>query len=271
MPTTPVVDVAELYVHFGAIAALQNFHAVLHPGETLALVGGSGSGKTTLGRALLRLDERAAVRATRLRVCGVDVLAAKPAELRALRGGRVGYCFQDALATLNPLQRVGDALRETQGAHGANQPLEMLLAQVELTDTKRILSAYPHQLSGGQRQRVGLAVAIAADPDLLIADEPTASLDPPLARTIARLLSQMTRVKRPNRPPRALLLITHDLWLVQAVCATTIVLQHGIIVEKGATERLIAVPRHAMTKTLLTAVGLASAEIAIEDEWVEPQ
>ncbi len=258
-------------MHFGAVAALQNFQTTLQPGATLAIVGGSGSGKTTLGRALLRLDGRASVRATRLQVCGVDVLAAKPLELQALRGGRVGYCFQDALATLNPLQRVGDALRETQNAHGASQPLEMLLKQVELTDTKRILAAYPHQLSGGQRQRVGLAVAVAADPDLLIADEPTASLDPPLARSIARLLAQMAQTERPNRPRRALLLITHDLWLVQAVCETTIVLQHGMVVETGPTQRLIAQPQHAMTKTLLTAVGLAHSPIALEDEWVEPQ
>jgi ABC-type glutathione transport system ATPase component len=165
--------------------------------------------------------------------------------------------LQDALAALDPLQRVGDALIECIRAHGpwnrsdARDRAATLLAEVELPAPDEMLRRYPHELSGGQRQRVGIAMALANDPPLLIADEPTSSLDPPLALQIARLLRA-----RCTQRGTALLLISHDLLLVGSVCERLLVLEDGIAVERGEFDAIAAAPQAPATRALLQAAGL---------------
>jgi len=266
----PLVDVRGLTVRYGDTTVLQDVALTLHPGERVAVVGASGSGKTTLGRTLLCLTPGARVSAQVLTVCGLDLLRAKPSELRSLRGGGVGFVFQDALATLDPLQRIGSALREAMAAHltqtraQAEARLLHLLAEVELPEPERMLAAYPHEISGGQRQRVGLALALCAEPSLIVADEPTSALDPPLARGLAALLRRLcspgppdTATAPPSKARPALLLISHDMQLVRATCDRALVLAAGRLVETGTLGRLLADPQHEVTRALLQAAGLA--------------
>jgi len=246
-----------LTVRYGEHVALQQLDLRLLPGQRLGVVGASGSGKTTLGRALLALLPEATMTASRCEVAGVDVLQATPAERRQLRGGRAGLVLQDALTSLDPLQRVGDAMVECIRAHNsmsrkaARLRALALFAEVELEDPQGKLARYPHELSGGQRQRVGIALALANDPDLLIADEPTSSLDPPLARQVAGLLR-----RRCGERGTALLLISHDLLLVGAVCEYVLVLDQGQSVEEGTYDAVASGPRASATQTLLQAAGI---------------
>ena len=249
-----VVDILGLRVAYGGSVVLDGVELRLGKGDRVALVGASGSGKTTLARSLAALLPGARVTAKRLHVAGIDVLAAPAADLRRLRGGGVGFAFQDALATLDPLQRIGRALQAVRMAHGqdpAPEAMAALLAEVELPDPTRILRAFPHELSGGQRQRVGLALALAGRPRLLVADEPTSALDPPLARSLARLLVRLCAAA--DAP--ALLLVSHDLLLVQATCTRALVLDRGQVVESGPVAALVASPRHAVTAGLVSAAG----------------
>ena len=255
----PVVVLQGLQVRLGGRLILHPLDLTLFPGERLAVVGGSGSGKTTLARALAGLHPGGAVVAQQALVCGVDVTARIP---RHFHGGSVGYAFQDALATLDPLQRIGPALQEVVQTHqpqlAAGQvqaQCTALLQQAGLSHPEVIQSRYPHQLSGGQRQRVGLALALAGQPRLLVADEPTSSLDPPLSRAIARQLLHLTATTHSDVPP-ALVLITHDLQLAQAVAETVLVLSAGQVVERGRMDGVVASPAHPATQLLLRASGL---------------
>lgn len=253
-------------MHLAGLQVQLGGRVILHPldlqvcaGQRLAIVGGSGSGKTTLARALAALHPAGAVTAQLARVGDVDLTRPVPARFR---GGVVGYAFQDALATLDPLQRVGAALREVIETHRpgllpeqAAAACAALLAQAGLPHPEQVVERYPHQLSGGQRQRVGLALALAGQPQLLVADEPTSSLDPPLSRAIARQLLGLSRADH-ARPGLALVLITHDLQLARAVAEDVVVLHAGQIVERGSMESVLQTPTHPATQVLLRASGL---------------
>ena len=255
---SPLVDVGRLSVHYGDHAALRQVSLRLHPGELVGVVGASGSGKTSLGRALLHLLPDARVEAERCEVAGVHVLTAGREALRRLRGGAVGLVLQDPLASLDPLQRVGAALAECIRAHeqvnaqAAGERVLGLLAEVELPEPAAMARRYPHELSGGQRQRVGIAMALANRPRLVIADEPTSSLDPPLARQVAGLLR-----RRCHDRGAALLLISHDLMLVSAICDRILVLAMGEVVETGTVASVTTTPTSGATLALLQAAGLA--------------
>lgn len=235
------------------IPAVRGASIALSPGEALGLAGESGSGKSTLAAALTRLlPERVVVAADRLEVDGKDVLSLPPRELRSLRGGAVGMVFQDPFSALNPVLTVGDQIEEVLEFHAGGRArvrvLE-LLGQVRLPDPPSLYRAYPHQLSGGQRQRVCLAMAIAARPKLLVADEPTTALDVTVQRDILNLLDELRRDLK-----MALLLVTHNVGLLVERTDRLAMMYAGEIVEVGPTREVLTAPAHPYTQGLLRSL-----------------
>ncbi|MCQ4159052.1 ABC transporter ATP-binding protein [Roseomonas sp. GC11] len=262
-PAPPLLQVSGLCTtfttHAGPLPVLRDVSFTLARGETLALVGESGSGKSVTAASLLRLVEAAGGRITGGRALfdGVDLLALPPAALRAIRGGRIGMVFQEPLSALNPVQRIGAQIAEAIRLH---RPLSRraawaraveLLALVQIPAPELRARDYPHQLSGGQRQRAMIAMALACEPELLIADEPTTALDVTTQAQIMALLEDLRR-----RLGMALLLITHDLGVVAGVADRVVVLYAGRVVEQGPVERIFAAPLHPYTRGLLDAVRL---------------
>jgi oligopeptide/dipeptide ABC transporter ATP-binding protein len=229
----------------------------LERGQTLALVGESGSGKSLTSLALLQLVpppgrvERDSV----IRLGDTDVLALKGEALRQIRGRRVGMIFQDPMTSLNPVFPVGDQIAEGILAHfdmtraAARQRALALLEEVGIPDPASRLKAYPHQLSGGMRQRVMIAIALAAEPEILIADEPTTALDVTVQAQILEVLDRL----RESRG-MAVLLITHDLGIVAGRADRVAVMYAGQIVEEAPTEQLFAQPSHPYTQGLFASV-----------------
>ncbi|GAA4822961.1 ABC transporter ATP-binding protein [Streptomyces ziwulingensis] len=225
------------------------------PGECVALVGESGSGKSVTARALIGLaGARARVEARELTVAGTDASAFGERQWRAVRGRRIAMVFQDALVALDPLRTVGAEIAEAVRLHGAAGPdgtaarVVELLTRAGVPEPEARRAQYPHQLSGGLRQRALIASALAADPPLLVADEPTTALDAIVQAQILRLLGGLTA------SGRGLLLISHDLAAVAQLADRILVLRQGRVVESGPAERLLTEPRHAYTRMLLDAV-----------------
>jgi oligopeptide/dipeptide ABC transporter ATP-binding protein len=221
------------------------------PGETVGLVGESGSGKSVACRSVLGLLPEGARTSGEVRVAGRDVLSMSRTELAALRARQVAMVFQDPRASLNPLRRVGDFL--TEGLRAAGSPAaaataraEELLDTVGIRDPRGALRRYPHQFSGGMLQRVVIAAALAADPALLVADEPTTALD---VTTQAEIIAILTRLRAEQGT--GLLFVTHDLELASAICDRVYVMYAGRIVETRGTDELFDRPRHPYTAGLL--------------------
>jgi peptide/nickel transport system permease protein len=256
-----VLDVVDLSTEFRTGTRVH--HAVggvslaLAPGERVGLVGESGSGKSVTALSLMRLvpTPPGVITAGRVGVEGKDQLAAPLAELRRLRGGPVAYVFQDPLGTLHPLFRVGDQIVETIRAHQPLSHREARERAVGLMDAVRIpgararLDAYPHELSGGMRQRVCIAMALANEPDLVIADEPTTALDVTVQAQILTLLRHLSAEKG-----SAVLFITHDFGVVSELCDRVAVMYAGRIVELGPTEAVLSRPAHPYTRRLIHCV-----------------
>jgi peptide/nickel transport system permease protein len=237
-------------------------------GEALGIVGESGSGKSVSALSILGLVPTPPGRITggRILLEGEDLLSAPLARLQDVRGDRIAYIFQDPLTTLNPLLRVGDQIAETLIRHqgmsrrAAAQRAVELLELVDMPEPLMRARAYPHQLSGGQRQRVVIAIALANDPDVIIADEPTTALD---VTTQARILRLLDRLRRESGA--ALIFITHDLGVVYEVCERMLVMYAGRIVESGPVEEVFEAPRHPYTERLLACVPvLGEPERAID-------
>jgi microcin C transport system ATP-binding protein len=223
----------------------------LSPGETLALVGESGSGKSLTALSLLRLLPDAAHAAGQVVLDGVDVLAAPERALQRLRGGVAGMVFQEPMLSLNPLHRIGRQVGEALRLHrrrARRADIAAALERVGFADAASRLDSFPHQLSGGQRQRVMIAQALACDPLLLIADEPTTALDVTIQAQILALLGEEKR-----RRGLALLLVSHDLNLVRRHADRVAVMEHGRIVEHGSVAEVFARPQHPTTRLLLAA------------------
>jgi len=229
----------------------------LQPGECVGIVGESGCGKSVTAQSILGLvpSPPGRVEAGSIRFHGENLLDLPLHELRRVRGGRIAYVFQDPLSTLNPLLRVGEqlveAIREHQSLSRAQawQRAVALLAQVQIADPAGRARSFPHELSGGMRQRVGIAMALANDPEIIIADEPSTALDVTVQAEILRLLDNLRRERN-----AALLFITHDFGVVSAVCDRLLVMYAGRVVETGTVQELFADPRHPYTRRLLDCV-----------------
>jgi microcin C transport system ATP-binding protein len=255
-----LLEVKDLSVNFkvegGTLEAVRGVSFGIEKGETVALVGESGSGKSVTALSILQLlpYPKAWHPSGSIRLDGREVIGADEPTLREVRGDRVGIIFQEPMTSLNPLHTIERQIGETLMLHRGMSKSEAraraleLLHLVRLQEAKERLGAYPHQLSGGQRQRVMIAMALANEPDLLIADEPTTALDVTIQAQILKLLRDLQQ-----RLGMAMLLITHDLTIVRKVADRVCVMTDGRIVESGAVEDVFAHPRHPYTQHLLAA------------------
>ena len=249
--TAPILQVDDLTIAFGPRRVVDQVSFSLSAGETLALVGESGSGKSLTALSLLQLLPPGAACTGSVVLDGQPILGATPDALRQARGGTAGIVFQEPMTSLNPLHRVGRQVGEAMALHGARptrDAVAALLAEVGFPNATERLDAFPHQLSGGQRQRVMIAMALANNPRLLIADEPTTALDVTIQAQILALLAR-ERARR----GLALLLISHDLNVVRRVADRVCVMKDGQIVEAGAVAEVFARPQHPYTRMLIAA------------------
>jgi oligopeptide/dipeptide ABC transporter ATP-binding protein len=255
-PPGRLLDVDDLSVRFatrhGVVNAVNGVSLTMDRGETLALVGESGSGKSVTSLALGGLLPKGARVSGRVRFSGNDVLTMHERERQRLRGRHVAMIFQDPQSSLNPVLRIGEQVGETIQAHERVISSEVrrrtidLLNQVGIPRPVEVVRAYPHQLSGGMRQRVMIAIAMALEPELLVADEPTTALDATIQAQILDLLLGLTADRG-----TAMLLITHDMGVVARSSGRVAVMYAGYVVETSSTRRLFATPRHPYTGGLL--------------------
>ncbi|WP_417500473.1 ABC transporter ATP-binding protein [Marinobacter sp.] len=252
-----LLEIDNLSVCFNqAQRAVDSISLSLQKGETLALVGESGSGKSVTALSVLRLlNERHASYPTgKILYCGEDLLQAPEKRLRQVRGREISMIFQEPMTSLNPLHNIEKQICETlelhkgmRGPQARERCLE-LLRLVGIENPESRLGAYPHQLSGGQKQRVMIAMALANEPDLLIADEPTTALDVTVQKQVLELLQDLQQ-----KLGMAILLITHDLTIVRRYASRVAVMEHGKLVEQAETSVLFASPSHPYTRKLLSA------------------
>jgi peptide/nickel transport system ATP-binding protein len=226
----------------------------LEPGSRLGLVGESGSGKTMTAKAIAGLLPDEAKVSGSVRFAGRELLTMDDRQLSEIRGRKIGFVFQDPARSLNPMMRIGRQVSEAIRLHTklnkaavADKVVE-LLEQVQLPDPAELARRYPHQLSGGQQQRVMIAAAIAADPELLVADEPTTALDVTVQEGILRLLISLSEQRQ-----MSVLFVSHDLGVIRFVCDRVAVIYGGHVVETGRVEDVVANPRHRYTNALLAA------------------
>jgi microcin C transport system ATP-binding protein len=254
-PLLTVEDLRVAFVQGGKrTEAVRGVSFDLRPGETMAIVGESGSGKSVTALSAVRLLPENAEITGRVRYRDTEMLGAPERTLRGIRGNDISFIFQEPMTSLNPLhtiqKQVGESLALHQGLSGdrARARIIELLDQVGIRDPEERLGAFPHQLSGGQRQRVMIAMALANDPHILIADEPTTALDVTIQAQILTLLADIQRQRG-----MAMLFITHDLNIVRRIADRVAVMKEGLIVEAGPTSEIFARPQHAYTRTLLAA------------------
>ncbi|MGY4316290.1 ABC transporter ATP-binding protein [Bradyrhizobium sp. JR3.5] len=252
----PLLDVSDLSVAFGRSLAVDRVSFSIKRGECTALVGESGSGKSVSALSVLRLLPYPAAShpSGAIRFKGRDLLGSSEREMRGIRGNDISIIFQEPMTSLNPLHtiesQIGEILSLHSGISGtaARARTLELLGQVGIPEPETRLKSYPHQLSGGQRQRVMIAMALANEPDLLIADEPTTALDVTVQAQILALLAEIRA-----RLGMSMLFITHDLGIVRRIADTVCVMNNGKIVEQGPVEQVFTAPKHAYTKALLAA------------------
>ena len=257
----PLLLVEDLRLAFdlagGTVFPVDGVSFSIARGETLALVGESGCGKSLTSLALLRLvpPPGRIAEGSKVALDGGDLLALRESDMRAVRGGRIGMVFQDPMTSLNPVFTVGDQVAETIRAHRKATSREAkdrtiaLFGEVGIPDPALRYSAYPHQLSGGLRQRVMIAIALAADPELLVADEPTTALDVTVQAQILELLDGLRRDRG-----MSVLLITHDLGIVAGRADRVAVMYAGQIVETADTQTLFRAPGHPYTRALFASM-----------------
>lgn len=249
-----ILEFRHLSVHFEGRYAVQDLNLSVQPGEMLALVGESGSGKSISALAALRLTPPAATLEGEIHYQGLNLLAQPEATLRRLRGKSIAMIFQDPMTSLNPVLTVGQQLAESVqlhlglNRHEARQRAITLLEQVNIAHAQQRVDDYPHHFSGGQRQRIMIAMAIACEPKLLIADEPTTALDATVQRQILELLDRLR-----HELGMSVLFITHDLGLVEQYADRVAVLYRGVKVEESSKAALFHQPQHPYSRGLLAA------------------
>ena len=246
----PLLDVRDLSVTYrstrGPVPAVRGVSLRLDAGETLGLAGESGSGKSTMTMALLRLVPVGTEVTGSVTLAGEDVLAMKPGRLRAVRWAEAAVVFQGAQHVLNPVQRIGRQIQEAVETHRGANKVSDLLEQVGIPRWRN--DAYPHELSGGQKQRVMIAMALACDPQLLIADEPTTALDVMVQAQVLQLLADVQRDRG-----LAMIFITHDLSVLSTVADRLAVMYAGRLVETGPAKPMLRGAKHPYTKALAAA------------------
>jgi peptide/nickel transport system ATP-binding protein len=255
----PVLEVAELSVRFetdeGPVHAVDKMSFTLAPGEVLGIVGESGCGKSVTCMALVRLLPETAVVSGRVLFDGVDLLSLPPRKLREVRGRQISYVFQEPMTSLNPVFTVGRQIGEVLQRHlglsrtSARAKTVELLELVRIPAASRRLDEYPHQLSGGMRQRVMIAMALACDPKVLVADEPTTALDVTIQAGILDLMRDIR-----ERLGTAIVLITHNLGVVADIADRVVVMYAGRKAEQASVGELFAHPQHPYTIGLLGAI-----------------
>ncbi len=274
----PVLDVQELKTVFrtrgGEVHAVNNVSFSLKPGELLGVVGESGSGKSVTMMSLLGLlpSPPAEIRHGRVMFDGKDLLQIRPQDLRAVRGGQIGFVFQDPMTSLNPVYTVGMQIMEPLRKHmglskrAAASRARELLELVGIPDAQRRLDDYPHQFSGGMRQRVMIAIALACDPKVLIADEPTTALDVTIQAQILELMQELR-----EKLGMAVIWITHDLGVIAGIADRVLVMYGGQIVEHAPVADLFRDPQHPYTRALLKTIPSISGERAKRLTVIEGQ
>jgi len=275
----PVLKVKDFTVEFWVdgiwypAAVSMNFE--VNPGQVLAIVGESGSGKSTTAMGLMSLLASNARMSGSIKVKGQEMLGAKGSTLRKFRGKEVAYIFQEPMTALNPVYTIGFQIIETLRTHFDMGPKEAraraleLITMVEIPDPATSIDKYPHQLSGGQRQRAMIAQALACDPGLLVADEPTTALD---VTVQAEVLDLMRNLK--DKLNSAILLITHDMGVVADMADEILVMKDGLTVEHGSADQIFNRPQHPYTQQLLAAVpklGSSFRRVLPYDESAKPQ
>jgi oligopeptide/dipeptide ABC transporter ATP-binding protein len=269
----PILTIRDLTVEFdtddGIVRAVTGVSYDLYPGETLGIVGESGSGKSVSTMSLLGLIPRPPGRIAGGEAMfeGRDLLTLKTRELRKIRGGAISLVFQDPLTSLNPVLKVGHQLAEALETHGTATDGRARTRAIELLDTVGIpnpeqrYEQYPHEFSGGMRQRAMIAMAIANEPKILIADEPTTALDVTIQAQILEVLK-----KARDETHAATILITHDLGLIAELADRVIVMYAGRVVELGDVHTIFASPRHPYTVGLMESLP----RLAVDEDWLRP-
>ncbi len=255
----PVLEVNGLRVGFageaGVTQAVDGVSLALGAGEVLAIVGESGSGKSVTALSIMGLTGAGARVEGSVRLKGQELLGASKEELREVRGARIGMVFQDPSSSFNPVYRVGNQVDEAIRAHRALSAAEtreltlQTLDAVGVSDPERLAGSYPHQLSGGMGQRAMIAMALALEPTVLIADEPTTALDVTIQAQVLALLARLNRER-----DLATILITHDLGVVAEVADRVAVMRAGRVVEEGSLDQIFYEPQHSHTRELLEAL-----------------
>ncbi|RZM95500.1 ABC transporter ATP-binding protein [Bradyrhizobium genosp. SA-3] len=278
MTAQPLLDVQDLTVEFttrrGIVKAVQHVNIAVAKGETLAIVGESGSGKSVTSYAVMRILDRAGrIAEGSVMFSGIDVKAATEDQMRDLRGREVSMIFQNPRAALNPIRKVGDQIedvlrthvQQAQVADHGEKAIEAL-EQVKIARPRERYHAYPFELSGGMCQRVVIALALACNPQLLIADEPTTGLDVTTQKAVMDLIVELTK-----RRAMSTILITHDLGLAAAYCDRVVVMEKGRVVETAKAADIFANPQHPYTKKLMRAtprLGVSLRDLLLEEEGV---
>ncbi|MBM3368591.1 MAG: ABC transporter ATP-binding protein [Betaproteobacteria bacterium] len=265
MPLLQVLDLSlEFRTRSGTVHALENVSLEVARGETVGIVGESGSGKSVLFFAILRiLDAAAKITGGAIEFTGLDMLALSEGELQEIRGREISMIFQNPRTALNPIRRIGHQIEDVLWAHTSTLRVDLkakaieALAQVRIPDPERRYGAYPFELSGGQCQRVMIALALACNPSLLIADEPTTGLDVTTQAAILSLIKDLARKRQ-----MATILITHDLALASEHCDRILVMHAGHVVESSPVQTLFRHPRHPYTARLLASTPTPDTAIA---------
>jgi len=278
-PATALIELRDFAVAFAGVPVIHALHLHIARGDAVGLVGESGSGKSVTWLGALGLLPPVASVSGQVLLQGENLLTASPERLARIRGGRIGLIFQDPVSALNPIHRVGAQVVEALRVHrdltggAARAEAKRLFDQVGIPDAARRLALYPHELSGGQNQRVMIAMALAGQPDLLIADEPTTALDTTIQ---AQILDLLDRLRRDTG--MALVLISHDLSVVAELCSRIAVMYAGRIVEQAPTDALFDRPAHPYARGLLAAVPplsgprqrLAAIQGSVPEPWNMP-
>jgi ABC-type dipeptide/oligopeptide/nickel transport system ATPase component len=258
---TAILEISGLRIAYGGTEVVHGIDLSLSAGRKLALVGESGSGKSVTARSVLQLDPDARIEGS-IRVNGAELVGAPAKAVRGIRGSSVGLVFQDPLTSLNPVMRIGWQIMQPLLIRGVSREQARrrgieLLERLGVRDAATRFEDYPHQFSGGMRQRVVIAIAIIAEPELLIADEPTTALDVRVQAQVLELLHEVA-----DERGMSVLLITHDLGIVAGFADDVVVMRHGHVVERAGVDDLYAAPQHPYTRALLGAIPRIDADPA---------